>query len=768
MNRVYFLTLSILVGTLLTGHLAFGQLAIRNNIPLIINNTDTLSSAWGGGMNDPVWGQLELNGDNLLDLVVFDSYDNTFIPFVNQGGVKPRYEYAPEYYSAFKDCDCEYWARFKDYDHDGDLDIFCSANSNVSVYKNEPVNGRAQLQLEIFNLDAVYFGTQKLALFSSKVFLPDLEDIDQDGDLDFFTWPSFIRNSPEFYRNVGLDSFGNADTLAFEFITDCWGHFVESANDGSLALHDTIGCPLINFSPAANGCLDRTGKPFPTQDPITGVEKHVGGTNLLLDMDGNNVMDLLLGDIGVSSIFYVHNCGTQDYAYVDTAYANFPTYDTPIDLFQNPGLTYLDYDNDGIRDLMVGTYESGEEFSENKDPVMWYKNIGSDDAPVFSFRQRGQLSSQMADRGRYSKPCFMDVNADGLLDLIVGHGGIYDNSDSTFAHGLMLYENVGSKDRAAFKLVDTDYLSTSSNPYVFPSPTVGDIDKDGDMDLLIGQQNGEIAYYENTATSGMTATFSLRARAFQGIDAGFAAAPLLHDLDADGDLDLLVGIKQGSIAFYRNIGSSSTPNFLFITSDWGFMRIQDRFGRQNLGQYATPMLLDIDNDNEVELLVGSEAGNVQIYEGVDIALLDTLDFVGNLLDFDFGNYSAPAAAVLDSTGDLNYFVGLGRGGFMLANTLPHKGIQVDSLISSNDIFAESDWEISVFPNPTQGQFTVSRTGKTGELQVQVLDVMGRIVVGEKKLPLGRSTFAIGDQPAGVYFVRVSNGKFSKSITIVKK
>mgnify|MGYP000356722617 CR=1 FL=1 len=119
-----------------------------------------------------------------VQIVVMNHADNTFIPFINQGGSKPLYQYAPQYYSSFKDCNCECWARFKDYDHDGDMDIFCSNNSNVSLYPNTPQNGVAQISLAFAELDAVYFG-RNLSLFSSRVFLPDFLDIDGDGDLDF-------------------------------------------------------------------------------------------------------------------------------------------------------------------------------------------------------------------------------------------------------------------------------------------------------------------------------------------------------------------------------------------------------------------------------------------------------------------------------------------------------------------------------------------------------------------------------------------------------
>ncbi|MFK7970049.1 MAG: T9SS type A sorting domain-containing protein [Bacteroidia bacterium] len=750
------------------GNFAKGQLAVRNNIPVIIN-TDTLKNAWGGGVNDPVWGQIELNGDGLPDLVMFDSWDNSFLPFINQGSSKPVYQFSPEHYQAFKNCKCEYWARFADYDHDGDLDLFCSNNSNVSLYSNDPVDGRAVFNVVEASLEAEYFRPPNLNLFSSKVFLPDVKDIDGDGDLDFFTWPAFLRNSPELYLNVGVDSFNNPDTMALKFITDCWGHFSENAGDGSIAIHDTINCPLGNFSPKDNGCLDKTGKALDPGEPNTGREKHIGGTNLLIDMDGDEKFDLLLGDIGVPTITYLHNCGTEDYAYIDTAYIDFPAYDQPIELFSNPGLTYMDFNNDGISDLLIGTYEGGDEFSENKNPVMWYENIGAETAPVFQYRQRGQLTNQMEDLGRYAKPCLMDVNADGLLDMIVGTAGVYDRTDSSFSYSLQLYENVGSTDRAIFKLIDTDFLNTAANPFLFPSPTAGDVDKDGDLDILIGQQNGEIAFYENTAGMGQPATFTLQARAYKGLDAGVNASPLLYDFDGDQDMDLLVGNSLGEIVYYRNVSQTNAPDYFLVTTRWGYFGIQDRFGRQNNGENAVPIIMNVDSDPEPELVVGSQGGNVQIYEGVNNALLDTLRYSGDLLSgFDFGNFSAPVAAVLDSTGDMSFIVGVGRGGLMLANTLPYDEIEIDRVNSVEEDGVLPAWEVSVFPNPTDGAVTISRTGKPGSLQARVLDATGRTVMNLGALQMGNRRISLADVAPGVYFLQVQNEITTKTYRVVRK
>ena len=110
----------------------------------------------------------------------------------------------------------------------------------------------------------------------------------------------------------------------------------------------------------------------------------------------------------------------------------------------------------------------------------------------------------MIDVGTAAHPAFADVNADGLIDLVVGNYGFYTfiNSQATFTNSrLFLYLNVGTLAAPAFQLTDSDWTGLSQfapQDYDF-SPTFGDIDSDEDLDLLVGNNLGGVYCYRNTA-----------------------------------------------------------------------------------------------------------------------------------------------------------------------------------------------------------------------------------------------------------------------------
>jgi len=142
-----------------------------------------------------------------------------------------------------------------------------------------------------------------------------------------------------------------------------------------------------------------------------------------------------------------------------------------------------------------------------------------------------------------------------------------------------------------------------------------DIDDDGDDDLFLGKEDGRIAFFHN---QGSTATpfFKLitedlvvihegvdkqsNAILIQTIlDVGNNAAPEFVDIDNDGDFDLLIGSKDGHIFHYENRGNKLSPRFFRKTPIYMGLKF---------GGNSVPRLADVNGDRTYDLLVGTGSG----------------------------------------------------------------------------------------------------------------------------------------------------------------
>jgi hypothetical protein len=88
-------------------------------------------------------------------------------------------------------------------------------------------------------------------------------------------------------------------------------------------------------------------------------------------------------------------------------------------------------------------------------------------------------------------------------------------------------------------------------------PTLADIDNDGDFDLIIGDNWGTIRYYRNNGT--VTSPEWVREDSlFTGIEVQQGTHPAFADLDGDFRKDMVIGEYNGNFHFYKNLFSPLT------------------------------------------------------------------------------------------------------------------------------------------------------------------------------------------------------------------
>ena len=87
------------------------------------------------------------------------------------------------------------------------------------------------------------------------------------------------------------------------------------------------------------------------------------------------------------------------------------------------------------------------------------------------------------------------------------------------------------------------------------------MDSDGAEDMMIGDGNGFLNYFKNAAPSGSPASFPAITYHYKNIDVGNNATPQIIDMNDDGLPDIITGYHRGYIKYFQNTGSPTSPNF---------------------------------------------------------------------------------------------------------------------------------------------------------------------------------------------------------------
>lgn len=637
--------------------------------------TDSLTRAWSGGFRSPMFSNFDANFDGVDDIFVFDRFDRTVSIFIYENG---DYRYAPDYDYYFPPL--TNWVFLRDYNCDGKRDIFASSFSGVQIWENTSTGGVISFSLETNFLQ----GTDgPVVVLSGDV--PAIEDVDGDGDIDIL---SFEQSSQyvTYYRNnssgCGLD---------YSVDTQCWGDFSEGGLSSSIALDDSCG----GNRPASSSGIHNNAM-------------HQGSTLMAFDNDGDGDLELLVGDISSNHVKLLTNGGNTSEAHITMVNDAFPLTDS-IDIYVYPMTFMIDADNDGDKDLIASTAEISVSGGTNFDNTWLYENVSSTAVPNFTFRRKNFLTDKMMERGGGPTPHFYDFDHDGDMDLLIG--SFSEKIDPfNLRATLSLYENIGSGGQMKLMLRDSDFGMLSDTLLYGLAPCTGDLDGDGDIDLLVGNNDGKLTYYENLSAPGVYPSFAAPQYYYQGLDIGFAASPYLFDRDRDGDLDLLIGEGNGNVNYFENIGTSAIPQFDMKTETFGKVDVQNPLFTAGYG-YSTPYITQLDSNSNYDLVVGSYDGIVRIYLNIEnYGIEDSLPFITNTYynssshnysDIKFGARTTPALSDVDGDGLADMVVGVFRGGLHFL-----KNNSDTFLIPIDEILPEIETSLHIFPNPAQENVSI--------------------------------------------------------------
>ncbi|MCG3166881.1 MAG: hypothetical protein POELPBGB_02664 [Bacteroidia bacterium] len=565
-----------------------------DSIPVTINS-NILKFPWAGGLNSCQFSTIDLNMDNIEDLFVFDRAGNKITTFINNGTAGTiDYKLAPEYRSQFINQHDDRglfhdWILLRDYDLDGKKDIFTYSNGATAVYRNTTTAADSiAFELKTSFLKSFY-NPNYLALYISPVDLPTFIDVDDDGDLDVLTF-HISGLQVEYHSNQSQELYGHSDSLEFMLYDQCWGGFSENSASNAVYL-DT--CYWGEFRDESNN-------------------RHSGSSTLALDMNNDGAKEFLLGDISFKNLTLLYNDGTPQDAHMFEQNQAAPPNTTAVDLAVFPGAYYEDIDNDHVKDLIVSPNTTN--ITENFNSVWLYKNNGLTSLPEFEFTQNNFLQDNMIEVGEVSFPVFFDVDNDGLQDLIIGNYGYY-SANGNYQSNLSYYRNTGTANNPAFQLVTRDYAGIQSLGIKSIVPTFGDIDGDGISEMIIGDSNGVLHLLENNAQPSQPASFVFSVANYAAIDVGLNAAPQLFDVNGDTLLDLVIGERNGNLNYYENTGSINNPVFTLMSEEFGGVDV--RKAGFNIG-YSVPFMFKL--NDELQLFVGSESGDIHQYINVEETL----------------------------------------------------------------------------------------------------------------------------------------------------
>ena len=545
-----------------------------------------------GGLNAPRPQLIDIDADGDDDLFLQETTDRVML--LERDGTEenglPRFVLRSRHYGGLNIGE---WYRFADLDGDGDLDLLAEQRfSYIRYYRNEgtPREARFVLATDTLRLE------DGSPLFSDRQNIPQLADLDCNGLPDLLVGK--VDGTASRYEMLP----GTSQVPRFRRVTDRFEDILIVAQFGSL---------------------------------------HGANTMALADSDGDGDLDLFWGDFFEAGLLRIENTGSCEAFNYRSTPVQFPTA-TPVLTSGYNAPAFGDLGGEGGLDVAIGVL--GGAFNPNRTTIENLIGLMREADGTWVERTR-QLVGNI-DVGSESIPALVDWDGDGDLDLLLANK--IDPADLSTSRAYW-FENRG-EGREGLRMRGA--LPAPFTGAYHLAPAFGDLDGDGELDLLLGGWGPRIAWYRNTGRNADgTPRYALVDSAMVTITRGSNTTPALGDLDGDGDLDLVIGEASGALNFYRNEGTRTVPRFVLVSDEWEGI---------DIGRRSSPHLVDYDGDGDLDLLIGSELDGVILYRNDGTRTVPRFVREGTFR-LDAPALAAPAFGDLDGDGRADLILG-GVGG----------------------------------------------------------------------------------------------------------
>ena len=274
----------------------------------------------------------------------------------------------------------------------------------------------------------------------------------------------------------------------------------------------------------------------------------------LVDIDGDSDLDLFVG-LSDGTVSYFKNTGTISSPIFERQLgANNPL--SSVDTIGYINLSFADIDNDGDYDALITSSRVDFAPFYIYSPIHEYRNNGDANNPVFNLINGDSALLNDIEFHGHCQGTFADADGDGDYDVVIaeGFGSIY------------YYPNLGTIDSIGLSYSNPDNPFSPIPTLDEPKLTFIDFDNDNDLDVFVTPHADSTLLFENITNGPGAPEYVYNAidNQLKNITTGDNPAPTFGDLNNDGVLDLVIGNSDGDLLYFES--QPVTSGFVSVKS----------------------------------------------------------------------------------------------------------------------------------------------------------------------------------------------------------